>query len=357
MSRFKQTNDLIRAKASTDGAIAATSGVSVVICTFNGGRRLPQCLDALSKCAFENGGEVILVDNNSIDDSAVLATSHWANIKNAPVSLRVVKEVKQGLTWARRTGADVAQYDTIIYCDDDNLLDPDYVTVSMELMRDPEVGAASGIARPVSHATFPSWFYTFAASYAVGYQVRRPEVLGGEDFDMTPFVDRCPWGAGLVVRRQDLLKAFRCPNFPLLLDRNAAALTSGGDYEICHLIALQGRRLVFSPRLRLDHAIPPDRLSLDYFSRLQAGVTGQAKVLKAYAALRGLLKRGPDSLVLGGLRRLIANAIRGRPIGDELFAISVGIDRSILLTDVQRKVLENYQYLRNEDRSQVPRRE
>src|SRR5262245_30631976 len=141
------------------------SSVSVIVCTYNGAGRLPQCLDALSKCAFESGGELLVVDNSSTDDSAAVAASHWATIDSAPVPLTIVNEAKQGLTWARRAGAQAAQNDLIIFCDDDNLLDPDYVSIATELMRDPDLGAASGIARPVSSAAFPAWFYTFAEDY------------------------------------------------------------------------------------------------------------------------------------------------------------------------------------------------
>ena len=197
----------------TGGTISAMNGISVVICTYDGAGRLPQCLDALSKCAFGSGGEVVVVDNGSTDDSAVVAASHWATIDSAPVPLRIVKEAKNGRAWARRAGAQAAQYDLLIYCDDDNLLDPDYVSAAIELMRDPEVGAASGVARPVSSAAFPAWFYTFADDYSVGCQARWPEVFGELDIDMTPFEHRCPWGAGLVVRRQDLLKVLM-PQLP-----------------------------------------------------------------------------------------------------------------------------------------------
>jgi len=320
------------------------SGVSVVICTHNGAGRLPKCLDALSKCAFESDGEVIVVDNNSTDDSAAVAASCWATADDAPVPLRVVKEAKQGLTWARRAGAQAAQYELIVYCDDDNLLNPDYVIAAIELMRNPRVGAASGVARPVSCTDFPAWFYTFAEDYTVGCQARWPEEA---DVDMTPLEQRCPWGAGLVVRRQNLLKAISCPNFPLLVGRNGAILSAGEDYEICHLIALQGKRLVFSPRLKLDHYIPPERLNPEYLARLQAGFVEQTSVLQAYAALRGLLKRKQRKLVLEGFIQLLKDAIRGRTIRHDMFAISVGIDRSLGLNELQRRVFENYKFVRD----------
>ena len=132
--------------------------------------------------------------------------------------------------------------------------------------------------------------------------------------------------------------------------RDGTARGAGEDYEICHLIALQGKRLVFSPRLRLDHAIPTDRLNLDYLSRLRAGFVEQTSVLKAYATLRGLLKRDHAHLVVGGLMQLFKNILRGRTIRHELFAISVGIDRNLRLSDVERRVFENYKFLRNEGR-------
>ena len=193
------------------------NGVSVVICTYNGAGRLPQCLNALSKCAFESDGEVIVVDNNSTDYAAAVAASHWATIDSAPVPLRIVKEAKQGLTWARRAGAQAAHYDLIIYCDDDNLLDPDYVSAAIKLMRDPEVGAASGIARPVSSAAFPAWFYTFADDYSVGCQARLPEYIGEFGRRSDPFRTQMPLGRWIGGKAERSIEGIQMPQLPAVV--------------------------------------------------------------------------------------------------------------------------------------------
>ncbi|MEL6945608.1 MAG: glycosyltransferase, partial [Bacteroidota bacterium] len=85
-------------------------GVSVVICTYNGAKRLKSTLEhiAAQKTEFL-AWEVILIDNNSKDDSASIAQAIW-RVANVPVSLRVIKEEQAGLSYAKARGLKEAQY-------------------------------------------------------------------------------------------------------------------------------------------------------------------------------------------------------------------------------------------------------
>lgn len=91
--------------------------ISVIIPAYNEAQYLGRCLESLQKQE-ELADEVIVVDNNSKDDTASIASSF---------GVRVVKELSQGITPARNTGFNTASGDIIARCDADTILPPDWI--------------------------------------------------------------------------------------------------------------------------------------------------------------------------------------------------------------------------------------
>ena len=78
------------------GPLGALPSISVVICTFNGAKRLVPTLEHLrqQKGAEQIEWEVVVVDNASTDGTAAVARTLWPI--NNPVPLRIVREPEQG---------------------------------------------------------------------------------------------------------------------------------------------------------------------------------------------------------------------------------------------------------------------
>jgi len=92
--------------------------VSVIVCSYNGGRTLAACLDSLGKLNYPDY-EVILVDDGSTDDTAHIAAQYpW---------VRYVHQSNHGLSHARNTGASVAKGDVFAYTDSDCMADTDWL--------------------------------------------------------------------------------------------------------------------------------------------------------------------------------------------------------------------------------------
>jgi glycosyltransferase involved in cell wall biosynthesis len=91
--------------------------VSVVIPAYNEEKLLPLCLESLKRQTVLPD-EVIVVDNNCIDRSVEIAKSY---------GVTVIREKKQGMSYARNAGFNAAQCDVIARCDADSILRPDWI--------------------------------------------------------------------------------------------------------------------------------------------------------------------------------------------------------------------------------------
>lgn len=115
--------------------------ISLVIPVYNAERTLNRCLECLSRQAYEDF-EVILVDNNSTDASADIATRFLA--AQADSRFRLIAEKRQGACAARNTGAAAATGDVIANMDPDCLATPEFLTELAAYFERPEVAAVAG---------------------------------------------------------------------------------------------------------------------------------------------------------------------------------------------------------------------
>lgn len=109
--------------------------ISVVIPVYNEEKLLPKSLESLSRQTLKPL-EIIVVDNNSIDNSAAIAMRY-------PL-VRVVKEPQQGITYARTRGFDEAKGEILVRIDADTIVSPDFLKVYREAFVDDKVAAACG---------------------------------------------------------------------------------------------------------------------------------------------------------------------------------------------------------------------
>jgi glycosyltransferase involved in cell wall biosynthesis len=150
-----------------------SNGISVIICAHNSAERLPPTMQALARCTAEFPVEIILVDNNSTDDTAERAKAAWHDCGNICFAFKIIRESQAGLSYARRAGVRAASFDVILFCDDDNWLAEDYLINAVRIMQDPTIGAAGGCSSPANPECLPPWFYTFSWGFAVAVPISR----------------------------------------------------------------------------------------------------------------------------------------------------------------------------------------
>jgi GT2 family glycosyltransferase len=99
--------------------------VSVVVCTYNGGRTLEQCLRSLEALDYPDC-EVIVVNDGSTDNTADILARWQMDHRQSP--LKVIHQPNKGLSTARNAGLQAATGALIAYTDDDCFADPDWLT-------------------------------------------------------------------------------------------------------------------------------------------------------------------------------------------------------------------------------------
>ena len=99
--------------------LASAPRVSVVVCSYNGGSTLEQCLRSLLALDYPDY-EVVLIDDGSTDDTREIAARF--------PTVRALHQANQGLSEARNVGLRAATGDIIAYTDSDCFVDPHWLT-------------------------------------------------------------------------------------------------------------------------------------------------------------------------------------------------------------------------------------
>jgi glycosyltransferase involved in cell wall biosynthesis len=240
--------------------------LSVILCTHNPRPAyLQKTLEALRQQTLPSEQwECILVDNQNLPPLA--EGIDLSRQENA----RVVREEMLGLTPARLRGIREAAGDLLVFVDDDNVLDPDYLEVAVRIAEErPYLGSWSGQCRPHFEEPPPEWTRRYWGNLVI------------REFDrdvwsnLPRLADTMPCGAGLCVRRsvaRQYLQLHETSRRFIQLDRTRTSLLSGGDNDLAACACDIGLGMGIIASLRLMHLIPPERLTEDYLARLAEGI-------------------------------------------------------------------------------------
>lgn len=240
--------------------------VSVLICSYNRGLLLAETLGALSRAALPPGCdvEVMVVDNNSTDDTAGVVARAAAK---GPLPVRYVREPRQGKSFALNTGMETARGDVIALTDDDVLPAADWLVRIVENFRThDDIVFVFGKVLPRWEVPPPPEMLTLRARDIWG-----PLALidYGDDLirsDSASFGrSRLPIGANLAIRRSaiEAVGGWRTD-----LGKVDNTLIAGEDHELCVRLYRAGLYSgVYDPSVAVRHLVPASRLRRDYFRR------------------------------------------------------------------------------------------
>lgn len=257
-------------------------GISVLICSHNGEKRIKMTLDHLAGQIFTDSmpWEIVLVDNASTDELAKTACSYW----KGDVPLRIIYEPCLGVTYARITGMNACNYSYICFVDDDNWVSHNYIETAYNAIdTKPDAGAVGGVSEAVFEVSPPEWFSKYQGNFAVGRQyktegkIRKPDGL--------------LWGAGLIIRKEAWEKIFQFGYEPLLISRIGGGLKSGEESELLILFRMAGWSLYYDPNIMIQHYMPSQRLNWKYYLKLRRGLGASSIYINLYKKILTTLEK------------------------------------------------------------------
>jgi glycosyltransferase involved in cell wall biosynthesis len=260
--------------------------ISVIIPTHNpDSGRLNRTLTGLCAQSLPSEQwETIVVDNASslFPDPAFFT-------RCTPRNFRILPEPTVGLTAARRCGLHAAKSNIIIFVDDDNVLEPNYLEKAANAFaRLPRVGALGGkslpeFSVPISADNWRREFFPLLALRDLGENELVSQGLRLPGADRNSYPVFAPIGAGMALRREAVQSWLMDKSN--VSDRRGDELTSSGDNDIVLCVMKAGWEVAYSPALALTHLIPPSRVTSDYLARLNRGIQKSwTHVLAAHSA-------------------------------------------------------------------------
>jgi len=248
--------------------------LSVIICTYNPNIDfLIRTINALKVQVLDNSfWELVIVDNASTNDVIKTIDLSWK------LNSKIVKQPIPGLANARFKGCQEANGSWIVFVDDDNILDKNYLQQVLQIISsNPSLGIFGGKAVPDFLGVLPpEWmkqYYGILALKDYGNEIIVSNYTIEDNNlpkDFT-YPNAAPAGAGMCIRK-NVFEAYSilAKNDPIRnnLGRKGKSLASGEDNDIIIEIIKQGYQIGYFPQLSLIHIIPRGRMEISYLARL-----------------------------------------------------------------------------------------
>ncbi len=251
------------------------SGISIIICIYNGEYRIAPTLKALiSQHIPENiNVEILLVDNGSTDKTIQVVREFWLT-QQTNITLRIISEPKQGKANALITGYNEAMYELMLLCDDDNWLQPEYIKTVFEIYNEhPDIGLLGGYGKAFFEPDEkPKWFGKWERCYVCGKHHKKNGFLDDMDFRI--------WGAGSVMRKT--LWAFLWSNGFTFYNSADEGKAMTEDAELSMAITFTGHRLYFDDSLWFIHDLHGGRITWENLIAQQSLNGANSAILYMY---------------------------------------------------------------------------
>ncbi|MBC6367482.1 hypothetical protein DDT91_11835 [Algoriphagus sp. AK58] len=227
-------------------------GFSVIICTYNGRKRLGVTLNHIINLSIPVGYdfELIIVDNRSSDLSLQFCKDFLEGL-HSTIKIKYLSENNPGKAYALEKAFDNASFSHAIICDDDNWLEPNYLTIASQVLEKfPDIGIVGGKSVPQIECEIPDWFPLVESAFVIGGQAKAPGYMDG--------INEYVWGAGMIFK-MEIWDKLRSQDFSLVTGKNVGKAV-GEDSELSLLARILGYRLYYQDTLVFKHFMPKERI-------------------------------------------------------------------------------------------------
>ena len=245
--------------------------LTAIICTYNRAKYIGNLLESIAANDLPKSEyEILLVDNNCTDNTREICEAFAA--AHEDVNFRYVVEPEQGLSAARNKGIKEAKGDSIVYIDDDALVDAHYLRSYAEWFDShPETMACGGPIEPLYETAEPSWMTPFTKALLTAW------MNYGDKVREYP-KGRYPGGGNAAYRKAVFDKVGL---FNTALGRKGGNLMGSEEKDIFDKMHTLHMQILYLPTPVLHHCIPQAKLEKDYFDRLtlQIGMSERQRTL------------------------------------------------------------------------------
>ena len=259
-----------------------TTAYTVALCTHNNVDRLARTLADLRALKVpRESWELLVVDNGCQDGTSELLAGHaWP----AGWQVRVVREDKLGLSNARNRAIAEAWGEYIIFMDDDETPDPDWLCAYERLIDAHRPDAFGGRQVVLFEGTRPRWLSDELLGF-LGELNRADEIVPLTD-PYTPF-----FGGNFGFHRRVV---HRAGAFDAMLGRKGGDNTGGEEVDFYRRLLEAGFKIWWTPHAVIHHRIQAVKLDRRYFHDLHYRMGRMEAIRK-----RGAGSRVPPRYLFG----------------------------------------------------------
>lgn len=236
--------------------------VSVIICSYNREAYIINALESLYNQTLNKSlFEVLVVDNNSTDNTQQVCTEYLATHTDA--NFYYVTEPNQGASFARNTGAALAKSNVLVFMDDDAVAYPDYLEKTVDFFNaNPEASALGGRIIPKYIPEEPKWMSHFVSSLIGNFNYSNDAV------QFAP--GKYPLESNMAVLKKDFDSI---GGFNINLPGVKGTLRIGGEGKEFFLkLQNAGKKFYYDPLIIVDHVVEVKKLTREYMYRVASGI-------------------------------------------------------------------------------------
>lgn len=229
---------------------------TVALCTHNNADRLSRTLNDLTKLAIPDASwELLIIDNGCLDGTPkLLANFDW------PESwmVRIIREEQLGLSNARNRAISESQGDYIIFMDDDETADPDWLRAYERLINDKKPDAFGGRIRVLFEDPRPSWL----TDEILGFlgELNRSDRISPLEEPTASF-----YGGNFGIRKSVCATVGK---FNSMLGRKGRNNTGGEEVDYYRRLLSAKMSVWWTPEAIIFHRIQTAKLKRSYFLNL-----------------------------------------------------------------------------------------
>lgn len=235
--------------------------LTIAVCTYNRAEILRECIESILVGNKNlNNYEILVVDNNSRDNTKEIVESFQQNI------IKYIFEEKQGLSCARNRAIKECNTKLIAFIDDDTLVEGNYVNLVIDYFEKNKLVCAGGRIKSIWKEKKPMWFndgfYSIIGETKYGNTYR--ELVGNE----------FPYGGNMIF---DIEILNHIKWFDETLGMKGKEILVGEEVELCSRIRHK-YKIMYLPEVTVQHRVHMNKVSKEYVNerwKQEGKATGQ----------------------------------------------------------------------------------